>query len=146
MLARVNDIERLFGALDLFGYGTSRRSCGCSPAMVGKSLAPSRTPRVNIYDTDDSFEVKMEMAGFAKEDVHITLHGNELFIEANREAESAEGYKAHRQERIKRTLSRKYTLPSEVSQDAVQAHLEDGILSITIAKAEGAKPREITIH
>jgi HSP20 family protein len=113
----------------------------------GEDLA-SRTwvPPVDIQETDDAYRIQAELPGLTKDDVQITLENNVLRLSGERKFEkdvTKENY--HRVERTYGTFSRSFALPSQVSSDKVEAKFENGVLSITVPKAELAKPRRISI-
>ena len=85
------------------------------------------------------------MAGMKKDDISISLQGNELHLQCTRVGEPLEGYAVHRQERQPVNFSRKYTLPTALNPSAVEATLVDGILTLSLVKAEEAQVQEISI-
>lgn len=106
-------------------------------------------PPVDIQETGDAFRLTAELPGLTKEDIHITLENNILRLSGERKFErdakdvKKEGY--HRIERTYGSFARAFTLPSQVNHDKVEAAFENGLLTITVPKAEQAKPRKIAI-
>lgn len=103
-------------------------------------------PPVDIQETAEAFRLTAELPGLSKEDINITLENNVLRLTGERKFEKdakKEGY--HRIERTYGAFSRAFTLPSQVSHDKVEAAFENGVLTITVPKAEQAKPRKIAI-
>lgn len=103
-------------------------------------------PPVDIQETADSYRLTAELPGLTKEDINITLENNVLRLSGERKFEKdakKEGF--HRIERTYGAFARAFTLPSQVNHDRVEAAFENGILTITVPKAEQAKPRKITI-
>ena len=103
-------------------------------------------PPVDIQETADAYRLTAELPGLTKEDISITLENNVLRLTGERKFEKdakKEGY--HRIERTYGAFARAFTLPSQVNHDKVEAAFENGILTITVPKAEQAKPRKITI-
>ncbi|MCK5340846.1 MAG: Hsp20/alpha crystallin family protein [Desulfobulbaceae bacterium] len=148
MLTRWSDRDRMFGTTDLLRSRLNRlftdfdRSCGYGP---GWKTAESM-PKTNLYDNGDTFEIRAEVPGMAKEDIHVKIQGNSLEISGTRKSDAPEGYSAQRKERDALTFSRSFTLSSEVDAEKVEASLENGILVLTLPKSEAAKPKQITIH
>lgn len=147
MWTRVSDIDRMYGAMDLLRSRMNRlftdydRSFGDE---FGWRVAEA-APRTNLYDNGDQFEVRAEVPGLAKDDLKIMIQGNYLELSGSRKSEAPEGYKAHRVERGETGFTRSFTLPSDVDVEKVEAGLHNGILTLTLPKAEAAKPKQIGI-
>jgi len=148
MWTRVSDFDRMFGAMDLLRsrmnrvFGDLDRSYGNDYGWVVAEGAP----RTNLYDAGNHFEIKAEVPGLTKEDLNLRIQGNYLEISGIRKADAPEGYKAHRVERAAGSFIRSFTLPADVDTEKVEAGLKDGILTLTLPKAEAAKPKQITIN
>ena len=80
-----------------------------------------------------------------KEDIDISLHDGTLTISGERKRESTNGEKAQRTERYVGTFRRSIALPVRVNAGNVNATYEDGILKVTLPKAEEAKPKQIKV-
>jgi HSP20 family protein len=81
-----------------------------------------------------------------REDIEVSLQDGALVISGERKEEKVtEGTEVHRQERFYGRFSRALTLPSAVAGDKVKAQYKDGILTVTLPKAEEAKPKAITM-
>ena len=103
-------------------------------------------PPVDIQETGDGYKLQAELPGLTKDDIQITLENNVLRLSGERKLEKdvkKESY--HRVERTYGTFARAFTLPSQVNHDKVEASFENGLLTISVPKAEQAKPRKITI-
>lgn len=103
-------------------------------------------PPVDIQETGDSYRLQAELPGLTKDDINITLENNILRLSGERKFEKdvkKESY--HRVERTYGTFTRSFALPSQVNAEGVQAAFENGVLTITVPKAEQAKPRKIAI-
>ncbi len=104
-------------------------------------------PLLNVSEDKDAFYVVAELPGVASEDLDISVENKSLTISGKRrEPEVPEGARFHRSERGFATFSRVVGLPSEVDALKVEARAKDGILTITLPKAEAAKPRQITVQ
>ena len=147
MFTRMSDIDRMFGAMDLLRnkmdriFGDFGRSFDDVPGLTFRS----GTPRTNLYEDGDTFEIRAEVPGIAKNDLNVNIQGNYLEISGSRTDDTPDGYKVHRTERGTSTFSRSFTLPDDVDADRVEANLKDGILYLTLPKSEAAKPKQITI-
>jgi HSP20 family protein len=114
-----------------------------------RPLGFSRTlnsPSINVYETDDEVVVSAPLPGLKAEDVDISITGETLTIKGEfkeKEEKKAKAYHLHEQRygSFERTLN----LPSKVEVDKAKADFENGILSITLPKAESVKPKTITV-
>lgn len=104
-------------------------------------------PSVDIEEEDDKYLIKADLPGVEKDDIEVKLENGVLSIrgEKKTEKETGKGTKRHRTERFYGTFARSFTLPDAVRADAVNAAYKDGVLSLTIPKAEEAKPKSIDI-
>lgn len=103
-------------------------------------------PPVDIQENADAYLFHAELPGLTKEDIHITLENNVLRVSGERKFEKdAKKENYHRVERTYGTFTRTFTLPTQVEADKVMAAFENGILTVTVPKAEQAKPRRIAI-
>jgi HSP20 family protein len=109
-------------------------------------LSGTWIPAVDVAEEDDAYVVKMELPGINKDDVKITLESNILTIQGEKKAESEVKQKNyHRSERSYGTFQRSFTLPSTVRNDKIDAVYKDGILIVSLPKAEEAKPKQIEV-
>ena len=139
-------INRGPGNIDLFRSQLNRLFNEFDNTYTSFGRQAATPPFTNMYDSGDYFTLQAEVPGLTKEDIQIKIQGNYLEISGNRKAERPEGYKAHRIEQQKTAFTRSFTLPTEVNVNSVTAELEDGILILTLPKAEAAKARQIEIH
>ena len=104
------------------------------------------TPAVDVAEHDNDYIVKVELPGVAKDDVKITMQDNILTIrgEKKHEKETKEP-DYHRVERAYGSFQRSFTLPTTVKNERIEAAYKDGILTITLPKAEEAKPKQIEV-
>lgn len=103
-------------------------------------------PALDVQEDKDSFSVRVELPGMKREDIGVSLQDGALVISGERKEEKVhEGTAIHRQERYYGKFTRALTLPAAVAGDKVKAQYKDGILTVTLPKAEEAKPKAITI-
>jgi HSP20 family protein len=106
---------------------------------------PARLP-LDISETDNEFIVKASLPGIKPEDVQITIHGDTLLIRGESKAdEEKKGQTWHVRERRTGLVQRSVSLATPISADKAQATFEHGVLTLTLPKAEAAKPRQIKI-
>jgi HSP20 family protein len=103
-------------------------------------------PALDVHEHKDGFTIKVELPGLKREDIEVSLHDGALVISGERKAEAVqEDTEVHRQERYYGKFSRALTLPAAVAGNQVKAQYKDGILTVTLPKAEEAKPKAITV-
>lgn len=103
-------------------------------------------PAVDMYQTDDEVVVKASIPGFKAEDVQISVTGDILTLRGEVKQEDEKKDKAwHIREQRWGSFERSVALPTEVIADKAKAEFENGILSITLPKAEEVKPKTITV-
>ncbi len=103
------------------------------------------TPPLDVYQNADNIVAVVELPGMRKEEIEISLHHGTLTIAGQRIIASNEGEKAERTERISGKFRRSITLPTRVDAGKVTASYKDGILLVTVPKAEEAKPKKIEV-
>lgn len=103
------------------------------------------SPALDLYQNNDNVVAVIELPGMRKEDIEISLHDGILTISGERKSETSNGEKAERTERYVGKFRRNVTLPTRVDASKVSATYRDGILTVTLAKAEEAKPKQIRV-
>jgi len=104
------------------------------------------TPALDLYQSNDNVVAVAELPGMRKEDIEISLHEGMLTISGERSHERDPDEKAERSERYVGKFRRSVTLPARVDASKVNATYKDGILTVTLPKAEEAKPRQIQVN
>jgi len=108
--------------------------------------ASTWTPAVDIYETPDQVVMKAELPGLTREDIEINVRDNTLSLRGQRKFEKdvkEENYL--RIERAYGSFQRSFTLPATIQQDKIKAVFRDGVLELTLPKAEEARPKQIKI-
>ncbi len=110
----------------------------------------NKLPPVNISETEADFKVDLAAPGFSKEDFKVKIENKLLTIEAKRkEDKKEEGDNYTRREFIQNSFTRSFQLPeNKISEDAILASYENGVLSLSLPKKEEAKtpaPKTIEI-
>lgn len=116
------------------------------PSRVLAALGEVAAPALDVYQTPDAVVVKATLPGVKPEDVCIDITGETLTIRG--EAKTEEEVKKENylyQERRYGAFSRTVVLPSGLKPDKAEATMEDGILTLTIPKAEEMKPKAIKV-
>lgn len=103
-------------------------------------------PLVNISEDPDHIYVRAELPGVTPEDLDITLKDHQLVLRGERKIPPEEkNVNYHRRERESGFFRRVLRLPAQVDPNKVEAACKDGVLTITLAKPEEIKPRQITV-
>jgi HSP20 family protein len=106
------------------------------------------SPRLNVTETEKTFQVHAEMPGVKKEDVKVAIDKQRVTIEAQtrHEEEKREGENLVYAERTARKFMRSFMLPTEVDDAGADARLEDGILTLTLPKKRASAAKRLTIQ
>ncbi len=118
-----------------------------SNAASGNDAFTGWTPAVDFYQDKDSVVLRAELPGLRREDIHVSLHEDVLTLTGERrEEKNADARGSLRSERFFGRFERRFTLPVRADAGRVSATYEDGILTVTLPKAEEAKPRQIEVN
>ena len=104
------------------------------------------SPAFEVKETIDSFVVKADLPGVAEADLDINVHQNVLTVSGTRKSEErkdGETYSLY--ERQYGSFSRSFSLPDLADGERIEAKLDAGVLTLTIAKRAEAKPRKIAL-
>ncbi|PCM44141.1 Hsp20/alpha crystallin family protein [Marinobacter sp. ANT_B65] len=137
----INELEDLMGRYNRI-LGTSRTG-GDSKDLFSRS---DWAPAVDIKETDQAFTIEAELPGMDKKDVKVTVQDGVLSIEGERKhEEESRDKKLHRIERYYGSFMRRFTLPDNVDENSVKASFKDGLLTLTLQKAEPKEPKAIQV-
>ena len=109
-------------------------------------LTSTWLPLTNIYETKDTYLIRVDVPGLKKEDIHIEFKDGAIVFSGERKYDDT--FKNEETTRIEVAYGkfyRSFLLPSAVNQDKIKANLKDGVLEVRIQKAEEAKPKSIKI-
>ncbi|MCC7477957.1 Hsp20/alpha crystallin family protein [bacterium] len=131
-----SEIERLF---DEFA--------GFTPARSREGRISVWAPAVDVRETAESFIVAAELPGMSKEDIHVELENGTLTIKGERRFEKQdESENYHFVERSYGSFYRSFGLPKNVNAEGISAEYRDGVLQVTLPKAEEVKPRKVSVE
>lgn len=109
----------------------------------GRLLSMVRTPRMDIYETDDKVVAEVELPGVDPKNIEVEVKDNVLRVEAKAEEKKEIKEKGYfKREMGARYFKRAVTLPTEVIEEKAEAEYEGGILRVTIPKAKPKKEKE----
>jgi HSP20 family protein len=114
---------------------------------AGASVAP-RSPSLDVAETATGYSVNLDVPGVTKNDVKIAIDGRRVSISAQTQHEDVkkDGERVIYRERSAASFARSFTLPEEIDQDASQAKLDNGVLSLTLAKKRAAAAKQLTVN
>ncbi len=104
-------------------------------------------PAIDVYDDEKNFYIKADLAGIDEKDLDVTLNGNMMTISGKKidERKEKKGENYIYSERRCGSFSRSVTLPAGIRQKGIKADLKNGVLTVTIEKAEPVKNEKIKI-
>jgi HSP20 family protein len=104
------------------------------------------TPAMDLVEADDHYVLRADLPGMDESNVSIEINDNVLTVAGERRDEQEETRQGwHRVERSFGRFTRSLTLPEGIDPEAVSAHFDKGVLSITVPKPEQRKPRRVQI-
>jgi HSP20 family protein len=140
--------QRPFGGLDTLFDSLNGGFFPAFSSSVDDSEEPNlRLPRTNIEEKDDSYVITMEMPGLSRKDIEVSLENDKLSVKGERvEKSEEEGQKGFLRREIRSSsFERGFMLGKEVDQDNVKAKMNDGVLSITVAKKHDKVGRKVDV-
>jgi len=137
------DMVSLRDAMDRLFEESVVRPRGSWPTPAGRE----QTLALDVHETDQDLVVEASLPGMSPDEVDISIVGNTLTIKADHEEkrEQEEEGKYYFHERRYGTVQRSVGLPVEVDADKAEAIFENGVLKLTLPKAEEAKPKHIEV-
>ena len=118
-----------------------------APVRRGESETPQAI-RVDVTENDQGYVVRAEVPGVRKDDIHVTIEGNQVTIasEVKRESEKKDGDRVIHTERYVGQMFRSFTLPSELDETSSEAKYENGVLELKLAKKPVIAGRKLTVQ
>lgn len=111
------------------------------------SVGNATFPLMNVYDSKDNLVVTAELPGLTKDQVKITFADNVFTLSGEVKAlPNTKGMGIIRRERSEGAFEKKLRIPTKVKQDSITASFTNGILTVTLPKADEAKPKTIAIE
>ena len=130
-----NEIDRLFS--DFF---PGRRP------LVNSNGPSAWTPRVDVSEHDEGYAISLDLPGMNKKDIAINFREGVLTVSGERQAvDKKEGQNFLRIERLSGAFSRSFSIPNAIQTDKIDAVYKDGVLNISLQKAEEVKPINIKV-
>ncbi|MBN4050223.1 Hsp20/alpha crystallin family protein [Desulfobulbus sp. AH-315-M07] len=123
-----------------------------SPSQPRTSTRSPGWPRVDVVDSENAYEVHADVPGFTNQQLTVTFHDSVLKIEGKLDETPKEGgvengeRRTLRRERPSLSFSRSFRFDGDFDGDKLDANLKDGVLVVTLPKAETTKPRTIAVR
>ena len=134
------DFDRLSRRMDRLTQAVSGR-----PAL--NWLSARVFPAINLTEDKNNYYVRAELPGIKADALDIQVVGRNLTITGERTIPSeGENTRYHRKEREAGKFSRAISMPGDIDVDQVNAQMVNGMLTVTIAKSEASKPKQITVN
>jgi HSP20 family protein len=119
-------------------------------AYDGRADGAAILPRakVDVAEKNGAYVVAAELPGVKKEDIHVSIDGAQVTLEAEvkREKEATKDERVLHSERLYGKVSRSFTLPQEVDETKAEAKFRDGVLELTLPKKAAAQRKQISIQ
>lgn len=145
-ITRYNPFRGL-SRLDPFGRDMDDFFKGFFLAPISLDKMPEAQIPIDITEDDKSFKVRAEMPGFNKDDISVSVNGDQVSIsaETKKEKEEKKGDKIIHRECYYGKQYRSFTLPQAADEAGVKARYENGVLSLELAKKAGSTTKKIKI-
>jgi len=116
-------------------------------STAAQAVAPVFAPRLEVVEQESEFLVTAELPGLEEKDFQLEVHGNVLTLRGEKRSETTGEQKGrHFTERVYGEFRRAIELPVEVASDKASASFKNGVLTVTLPKAETAKVRHIPVN
>jgi HSP20 family protein len=112
---------------------------------TGSATPPARRPQHTLAETDAAYIFTVYLPGVTKEGLEITDENGELTVVGTRAHTFPEGVTVLRRETSEATFRLVIAHDNAVEAEKIAAELKDGVLQLTLAKAESAKPRKVAV-
>ncbi len=115
--------------------------------MISSDDAPLAGMKIDVTESDASYQVKAELPGVDKKDIDVKIDGNLVSINAKveRNKETEEGERVIRRERYSGAISRSFSLACDIDEASSAAQYQDGVLSLTLAKKAQSEKKRLQI-
>jgi len=102
------------------------------------------TPPASVTEIGDGYVLEIEMPGVKKDGLEISVENNELTLIGRRSLSAVEGTLLHRESRPE-NFRRAFEIDPSIAADKIGAKIDQGLVTLTLPKAEHVKPRKITV-
>jgi HSP20 family protein len=113
--------------------------------LRGTTTGMGAFPPINVFQQGEDFVALVELPGVSKNDIEIQVKDRSIRLSGRKDVSFPDTASVHRRERVSGVFDRTITLPVQVDVDRLKAEHKDGVLALSIPRAEGDKPRSIKI-
>ena len=144
MLTRWNPLKSL-PRIDHGEFDDLFRSLALRPMFRDVEMTPEI--RVDVTENDGAYDISADLPGVRKEDIDVTVDGNQVSIvaETRRESEKKDGGREVRSERYYGQVFRSFSLPVDVDDTKAEARYENGVLTLRLPKKPNGQQRRIAV-
>lgn len=134
MTTTLNESNKMNTTVRENGNGTARRA----------QAEPFQAPCASVVETGEGYLLHVEIPGVNKEGLEISIENNELTLTGRRSLPTVEGNLIHRESR-RENFRRTFELDPSIDGNRITAKIDQGVVTLTLPKAEHVKPRKITV-
>ena len=119
---------------------------GMTRRVMSDGCQNTATPAADVLDDGDSYQIIMEMPGVTQEGLNIELEAKELVVRGERKAYEKDAKLLHAGRMLGTRLEKRFSLGDDVDRAAVTAHLENGLVTVTLPRKADVKARKIEVE
>ncbi|MBW4049777.1 MAG: Hsp20/alpha crystallin family protein [Proteobacteria bacterium] len=120
---------------------------GLTSRPMWRDLDPTPDMRIDVMEDDKAFHIKADVPGVAKDDIEVSVDGNQVTISAEikHESNKKEGGESIYTERYCGKVYRSFTLPGDFDSAKADAHYDNGVLALSLPKKANGSSRKIRV-
>lgn len=112
-----------------------------------RAHTPARqAPHIDVRESEQAYTLTLDVPGAAASDIALDVRDQVLTLRVERKQDVPEGYRAHRLERSTFAIEQSFSLPNRLDLEAVNATLNNGVLTVTLPKLAALGPRQIPVQ
>ncbi|MPM34031.1 Spore protein SP21 [bioreactor metagenome] len=109
-------------------------------------VSRSKIPPVDIYETEKSYVIEAELAGYKQDEVQVNVDKHVLKLSSNKESlKDVDGKKSLVRERYFKKFERSFSLPEDINEEKIEGEFSDGVLTLTLPKKKEVLPKTIEV-
>ncbi|NLA96677.1 MAG: Hsp20/alpha crystallin family protein [Spirochaetales bacterium] len=109
-------------------------------------VSRSKIPPVDIYETEKSYVIEAELAGYKQDEVQVNVDKHVLKLSSNKESlKDVDGKKSLVRERYFKKFARSFSLPEDIDEEKIEGEFSDGVLTLTLPKKKEVLPKTIEV-
>jgi HSP20 family molecular chaperone IbpA len=109
-------------------------------------VSRSKIPPVDIYETEKSYVIEAELAGYKQDEVQVNVDKHVLKLSSNKESlKDVDGKKSLVRERYFKKFERSFSLPEDIDEEKIEGEFSDGVLTLTLPKKKEVLPKTIEV-